>query len=809
MLIDMAGSSSEAELREYLGDMIPPGTPGGNFQAEFLRRARAVSGASASENPKTVRLAPEQTEQKADPQPPKSKDGRKGKFGESTTFHIGGGEMSLGTVILPGRRPCKCQATRHKLIANCISCGRIVCEQEGPGPCLFCGDEVSTNSAVQSMARPRSEKEQAQFLAALKHRDKLLEYGRTAAKRTTVIDDQLDYFDTDAMADSWMTEEEKARIAELMRVRKEKEMRKRHVSITFDFAGRQVIEAPEIDEEELVLQSLKRPEPAAAGGVELARSDDIKCDTGLNPSLLSSANLSGRAQEIYLLMKQKIQNGADKAVVMPASAAELESKAMKGRVQHASLFEQAMLTAEDDDGEGFWEEVDDDAAPSAPGVQGQEQPLVRAAAPEGFVTPVPASEASDSGQALSMHQPWASLLLAGIKRVEGRSWPTEHRGWLWIASTIRPVELEEIESLEQQYITTWPGATPPVFPKAYPKSALLGRVWVDDCVPGESHRARCATNPSLEWTDCEFAFLCSRQERLTVPIRISGQHKLWKLDPNTLQAALRSLKPVEQQLLAVPLPITAGVPSTLAHQPLLDLYPSSPSKVPSSINPCHPIRTDRAQLLRDGVVLVKGGLSLDVQQSIVDYLRTVGLSPVGFQRPAFDNGNRMHCEMLCLGQHWNAVTSRYEPTRDGQAVAQIDARLAELVHAITEVASNIDPTLTPIYPDLCIANYYTESGRMGMHQDKDESRASIQQGLPVVSISIGDSGDFAFSGSPPSAALDTASFAQTVRLDSGDVLVFGGRSRLMWHGLQKVHAQSGPRELFMRRGRLNLTFRKM
>ena len=92
-------------------------------------------------------------------------------------------------------------------------------------------------------------------------------------------------------------------------------MRKRHVSITFDFAGRQVIEAPEIDEEELVLQSLKRPEPAAAGGVELARSDDIKCDTGLNPSLLSSANLSGRAQEIYLLMKQKIQNGADKAVV--------------------------------------------------------------------------------------------------------------------------------------------------------------------------------------------------------------------------------------------------------------------------------------------------------------------------------------------------------------------------------------------------------------------------------------------------------------------------------------------------------------
>jgi hypothetical protein len=153
LLIDMARSSCEAELKEYLNDMIPAGTPGSSFQAEFLRRARAdfprVSGTTASAAPKAIGLAPEQTEQKAQPQT--SKDGRKGKFsGESKTVHLGqGGEMSLTAVVLPGRRPCKCQASRHKLVANCVSCGRIVCEQEGPGPCLFCGDEVSTNSAVQ------------------------------------------------------------------------------------------------------------------------------------------------------------------------------------------------------------------------------------------------------------------------------------------------------------------------------------------------------------------------------------------------------------------------------------------------------------------------------------------------------------------------------------------------------------------------------------------------------------------------------------------------------------------------------------
>ncbi len=45
-------------------------------------------------------------------------------------------------VLLPGRHSCECLAQKHKLINNCISCGRIVCEQEGSGPCLFCGSLV-------------------------------------------------------------------------------------------------------------------------------------------------------------------------------------------------------------------------------------------------------------------------------------------------------------------------------------------------------------------------------------------------------------------------------------------------------------------------------------------------------------------------------------------------------------------------------------------------------------------------------------------------------------------------------------------
>ncbi|VDK72295.1 unnamed protein product [Litomosoides sigmodontis] len=46
--------------------------------------------------------------------------------------------------LRPGRHRCDCQARVHKLIRNCISCGRVVCEQEGSGPCMFCGELVCT-----------------------------------------------------------------------------------------------------------------------------------------------------------------------------------------------------------------------------------------------------------------------------------------------------------------------------------------------------------------------------------------------------------------------------------------------------------------------------------------------------------------------------------------------------------------------------------------------------------------------------------------------------------------------------------------
>ena len=104
-------------------------------------------------------------------------------------------------------------------------------------------------------------------------------------------------------------------------------------------------------------------------------------------------------------------------------------------------------------------------------------------------------------------------------------------------------------------------------------------------------------------------------------------------------------------------------------------------------------------------------------------------------------------------------------------------------------------------PDLCIVNWYGPASRMGLHQDKDESRKSIDAVAPVVSVSIGDTARFLFGG------LKRRDPVEKILLESGDVFVFGGESRLRYHGVTRILPGTGPAALGFE-GRLNLTFRE-
>jgi alkylated DNA repair protein (DNA oxidative demethylase) len=205
-----------------------------------------------------------------------------------------------------------------------------------------------------------------------------------------------------------------------------------------------------------------------------------------------------------------------------------------------------------------------------------------------------------------------------------------------------------------------------------------------------------------------------------------------------------------------------------------------------------------ATTIAPGAIHLHRYLSPDAQRALAEQCRILMDGAVPAYVPVVRGGGKMHVRMLCLGRHWNGQRYTYEPTRtdfDGLPVPPLPENLRVLAG---ECASAVGMTLAA---DLCILNYYDAGGRMGLHQDKDESERSIAAGLPVVSFSIGDTARFLFGGPRRRDPV------MAVMLDSGDAFVFGGPARLRFHGVSRLVPETGPRELGLS-GRFNLTFRQ-
>jgi len=98
-------------------------------------------------------------------------------------------------------------------------------------------------------------------------------------------------------------------------------------------------------------------------------------------------------------------------------------------------------------------------------------------------------------------------------------------------------------------------------------------------------------------------------------------------------------------------------------------------------------------------------------------------------------------------------------------------------------------------PDACLINRYEPGTRMGLHQDRDETDFA----QPIVSVSLGLPATFLWGGE------NRKERPVRMRLESGDVVVWGGPTRLHFHGVAPLaegsHPLTGP-------SRINLTFRK-
>lgn len=477
---------TETELREFIGSLLDlDEDKNKRFYKELSTKLNKSARSAQSTMPDVI------VYRKPDLEEPVAKNkGKKNHKDQDQEAKLVKKEPIVLNPLAPGtRQTCQCQAAKHKLVANCLKCGRIVCEIEGSGPCYFCGNLVCTKEEFDKirsgsnkgmklrdelMSKPWRGSEagvdikdlqgtgedrfdMSQLEKAIAHKDKLLDYDRTSAKRTQVIDDESDYFNTNS---KWLNQEQRSKLE-----KKQEEIREKRFgskigkTFTLDFAGRKVIdEQKTIDLKDYANQI-----------------DDIMTDK----KPMSQANTVVN-QDIKCIAPVYIEEKPTKKKLHMPTESNKENSTF--RLQDQNL-----------------------------------------------------QEMKDEGMCLSMHQPWASLLVMGIKQHEGRSWYTPYRGRLWIhAGSKQPdeVDIKELESFYKIYYSNHNLK----FPDSYPTSCLLGYVDLKDCMSADIYKEEFPNGES----ESEFVFICKNFRELFSKIPMSGQHKIFKLDKGVHSVAKKT-----------------------------------------------------------------------------------------------------------------------------------------------------------------------------------------------------------------------------------------------------------------------------
>ncbi len=195
-----------------------------------------------------------------------------------------------------------------------------------------------------------------------------------------------------------------------------------------------------------------------------------------------------------------------------------------------------------------------------------------------------------------------------------------------------------------------------------------------------------------------------------------------------------------------------------------------------------------------GMALYKAWFAPEAQVALLAELRKAVTQAPLFTPEMPKTGKPFSVRMTNLGSlGW--VTDklggyRYQATHPGTAKPW-PPMPEVLLRLWAEVASYADT------PEACLVNFYNTSAKMGLHQDRDEKDFTA----PVVSISLGDTALFRWGGTTRGGK------TQSVKLESGDVLVMGGESRLCFHGVDRIYA--GTSTLLKDGGRINLTLRRV
>ena len=199
------------------------------------------------------------------------------------------------------------------------------------------------------------------------------------------------------------------------------------------------------------------------------------------------------------------------------------------------------------------------------------------------------------------------------------------------------------------------------------------------------------------------------------------------------------------------------------------------------------------QPIAPGAMLLRG-FALDQAEALIQATQQV-IARAPLRHLVTPGGRAMSVGMSnCGALGWTSSLAgyRYSPTDPltGRPWPPMPACLADLA-----LRAAAEAGFDGFAPDACLVNRYEPGTRLSLHQDRDESDLDA----PIVSVSLGLPAVFLFGG------LQRSDRPARWRLAHGDVVVWGGASRLAFHGVAPLADGDHPR---LGRQRINLTFRR-
>lgn len=197
--------------------------------------------------------------------------------------------------------------------------------------------------------------------------------------------------------------------------------------------------------------------------------------------------------------------------------------------------------------------------------------------------------------------------------------------------------------------------------------------------------------------------------------------------------------------------------------------------------------------LAEGAVLLRGFASGNEARLMEALAQILAASP--FRHMVTPGGHRMSVAMTNCGRAgWVTDLSGYRYDALDPETGRAWPPMPEVFHRLAATAA-AEAGYPDFLPDACLINRYEPGARLTLHQDRNERDYTA----PIVSVSLGLPAVFLFGGARRSDP------TRRVRVESGDVVVWGGPTRLAFHGVAPLPEGDHP---LTGRCRLNLTFRK-